>query len=67
MHSKPLFPRGIDSRPENGTPDLHSLLVERTHRRLDIAFVDLRHELAHGLFGLWRCRVRRNGACRAAR
>lgn len=63
MHSKPLLPRGSDSRPEHWAPNLHSLLVERTHRRLDIALVYLRHELAHGLLGLWRGWVRRDGAC----
>lgn len=63
MHSKPLLPRRSNSRPEHGAPDLHTLLVERTHGRLYIALVDFCHELAYGLLGLRRGWVRRDGAC----
>lgn len=63
MHSKPLLPRSVDSRPENGAPDLHPLLVKRAHGCLHVAFINLVHKLTHGLLGLRGCRVRRDGAC----
>ena len=55
---KPFFTSGSDPRSENRTLDLHALLVEWVHSRLHIVFIDFVHELAHGLLGLWRGRVR---------
>lgn len=64
---KPLLPSSRNPCSENRTFNLHSLLVEWIHCCLDVVLVDLVHELAYGLLGLWGGRVCGNGARRSAR
>lgn len=54
---QPLLPSSRNLRPKHRTPNLHPLLIERTHGSLDVTLINLIHELPHRLLGLRRCRV----------
>lgn len=64
-------PSSSDSRPKDGTPDLHIRFVERVHDGLDVVIVDLIEEILDSLLSLRARRVGADGGraarCRAPR